>query len=237
MLVAIQGHRFLSFLNWIFIKNKSPKFPHLILLGAFCRNKMMAKSKYDDSLTLLLGRSFFTNQDAADQGIPRHALAYLVKKGILERIRPGIYRHTDYQSKVDFQWEHLAVVAASIPGAVICLISALCYYELTDQIMREVWIAIPHRLKVVKRTGIRVIRMRNTELGRTEIEMGEFRVRIFDRERCIVDAFRYLDKETALKALKNYLQSKDHKPQLKRLSEYAKALRVDLTPYILAFTT
>ncbi len=67
--------------------------------------------------------------------------------------------------------------------------------------------------------------------------MGEFKVHIFDRERCVVDAFRYLDKETAIKALKNYLQSTDYKPQLKRLSEYAKTLRVDLTPYILAFTT
>jgi hypothetical protein len=83
---------------------------------------------------------------------------------------------------------------------------------------------------------MRVVRMRNIALGKTEIQMGEFTVRIFDRERCIVDAFRYLDKETAIKALKNYLQSRDHKPQLKQLAEYAKALRVDLTPYILAFT-
>jgi hypothetical protein len=79
--------------------------------------------------------------------------------------------------------------------------------------------------------------MRNIELGCSEIKMGEFTVRIFDRERCIVDAFRYLDRETAIKALKNYLFSDDYKPQLRKLSEYAKILRVDLKPYILALTT
>ena len=197
----------------------------------------MKQSRSLAKILPLLDRPFFTIPDASGAGVTRHALAYLTKKGVLERIGPGLYRSAKYQPEVDFEWEQLGLLAASIPEAVICLISALCYYDLTDQIMREVWIAIPHRLKSPKRPGIRVIRMRNIDLGKTEIQIGEFKVRIFDRERCIVDAFRYLDRETAIKALRNYLQSTDHKPQLKRLSEYAKALRVDLTPYILAFTT
>lgn len=197
----------------------------------------MKKSKYREPLTSLLAFPFFTIADAEKRGIPRHALVYFVKQGVLERVCQGIYRSIQYELKVDFEWEQLALIAASVSTGVICLISALCYYSLTDQIMREVWIAIPHHLKAPKRPRIRVVRMRNIDLGQTEIQMGEFTVRIFDRERCIVDAFRYLDQETAIKALKNYLHSPDYKPQLKKLSEYAKALRVDLKPYILAFTT
>ncbi len=205
-------------------------------MGAFSNIISMNPSPFS-KIRPLLSRPFFTIADASKEGITRQALASLAKKGVLERLGPGLYRSTQYEPKVDFEWEQLALMAASLPEGIICLTSALCYYGLTDQIMREVWIAIPHRLKAPKRRGVRVVRMRNIKLGRNEIEMGEFTVRIFDRERCVVDAFRYLDRETAIKALRNYLYSEDYKPQLKKLSEYAKTLRVDLKPYILALTT
>jgi predicted transcriptional regulator of viral defense system len=197
----------------------------------------MRRSQSLLKLAPLLSRPFFTIANALKKGVTRQTLAYFTKTGALERIGPGRYRSTQYEPQVGFEWEQLALVAASIPEGVICLISALCYYGFTDQIMREAWIAIPHRLKVPKRIGIRAVRMRNIDLGNIMVEMGEFTVQMFDRERCIVDAFRYLDKEIAIKALKNYLHSPDYKPQLKKLYEYAKALRVDLTSYILALTT
>ncbi len=204
-------------------------------MGAFCIIINMRKSQ--SKILPLLCLPFFTIEDALKEGVSRQTLANLTKKGVLQRLAPGLYCSIQYEPKVDFEWERLALMAASLPEGIICLISALCYYGLTDQIMREVWIAIPHRLKAPKRPGVRIVRMRNIELGKLEIKMGEFTVRIFDRERCIIDAFRYLDRETAIKALKNYLSSDDYKPQLKKLSEYAKTLRVDLKPYILALTT
>lgn len=180
---------------------------------------------------------FFTAADAEKQNVPRHALAYLVKKGTLERIYPGAYRFAQYEPEVEFQWENLALVAASIPDGVICLISALCYYDLTDQIMREVWIAIPHESYPPKRPNTRIVRMRNIKLGRIEIALGEYNVHIFDRERCIVDAFRYLSKEIAIKAIQRYFQNTKYKPDPKKLGAYAKTLRVNITPYILSYTT
>jgi hypothetical protein len=55
----------------------------------------------------------------------------------------------------------------------------------------------------------------------------------------VVDAFRYLDKEIAIKALKAYLQGrvKGYRPDLKKLDSYAKALRVNIAPYVEAFAT
>jgi predicted transcriptional regulator of viral defense system len=206
-------------------------------IGCIWENKDMRKPKYTKQLAPLLRQPFITTQAAKDQGVPKNALVYLAKKGVLERVERGIYRVIHYEPLVDFEWENLAFRAAAIPGGVICLISALCYYDLTDQIMREAWIAIPHKLRAPKRPLTRIVRMRNTTLGRTDILMGEFKVAIFDRERCIVDAFRYLSKEIALKALQKYLKNKDYKPQLKKLAEYAELLRVDLTPYILSYTT
>lgn len=197
----------------------------------------MRQSKYEKQLEPFQHVPFFTAEEATGRYVPRHVISYLVKKGTLERIYPGAYRFTKYEPKVEFQWENLGLIAASIPKGVICLISALCYYELTDQVMREIWIAIPHESYAPKRPNTRVIRMRNLSLGKTEISIGEYRVKIFDRERCIIDAFRYLSKEIAIKALQRYFQSTSHKKDPKKLGTYAKKLRVDITPYILSYTT
>jgi predicted transcriptional regulator of viral defense system len=197
----------------------------------------MKKNKYQDKLEALLMKPFFTLEDAKNQGVPRHVVIYWSKRGILERLYPGVYRSTSYEPKVEFGWENLSLIAASIPEGIICLISALCYYDLTDQIMREAWIAIPHKQRVPRRPNARIVRMRNTQLGREEITMGEYSVYIFNRERTIVDAFRYLSKEIALKALKQYFSTMNKKPDFKLLVEYAKILRVNIAPYILSYTT
>ena len=197
----------------------------------------MRQSKYIKQLEQFVNVPLFTAADAEKQDVPRHALAYLVKRGTLERIYPGAYRFSQYEPEVEFQWENLALVAVSIPDGVICLISALCYYDLTDQIMREVWIAVPHASYPPRRPNTRIIRMRNIKLGKIEITLGEYNVHIFDRERCVVDAFRYLSKEIAIKAIQRYFQSTKHKPDPKKLGAYAKTLRVNITPYILSYTT
>lgn len=198
---------------------------------------MIEESRILTLLRPLLAQPMFTVTDAVKYGISRQVLAYYTKKGVLERLHPGTYRSAIYEPAVDFEWEGLAQAASSIPNGIICLISALCYYRLTDQVMRESWIAVPHQQRAPKRPNTRIIRMRNLELGATKIMLGEFSVRIFDRERCIVDAFRYLDKEIAIKSLKRYLQGGEYKPDPKKLQAYSKKLRVNLTPFILAYTT
>ncbi len=197
----------------------------------------MRKLKYLKQLEPFYKAPFFTIEEAARRGVPRHALAYLKKRGDLERVYPGAYRFPEYEPEVEFQWENLGLIACSIPEGVICLISALVFYELTDQVMREVWLAVQHKSHPPKRPNTRIIRMRNTELGKTVITLGEYSVQIFDRERCIIDAFRYLSKEIAIKALQRYFQSKAAKPDPKKLGTYAKKLRVNITPYILSCTT
>jgi predicted transcriptional regulator of viral defense system len=180
----------------------------------------------------------FTAAEARAAGIPSRMLSHFCKKGLIERVARGVYRGSQAKIKIDFQWEDLALVALSIPNGVICLISALCYYGLTDQIMREFWIAIPNASKSPQRQKTRIIRMRNIELGQKEIQMGVHRLKIFDKERTIVDSFRYLSREVAIKALQTYLrQTSSGKPNLDKLMKYAKSLHVDIHPFIMALTT
>jgi predicted transcriptional regulator of viral defense system len=198
----------------------------------------MKRSKYQDLLAPLLKEPIFKASDARSRGIPSRMLAHFCQKGVIERIGRGLYRVTEAFSGVNLDFEELVLTASSIPKGVVCLISALCYYNLTDQIMREYWIAIPNADKSPKRPHTRIVRMRNVSLGLTTVKMGKYEVKIFDRERTIIDSFRYLIDEIAIKALQAYLQpSGEKKADLSKLSRYARVLRININKYIMALTT
>lgn len=206
-------------------------------LGFFATLLIMRKSKYLTAFQKLSKKSVFTAAEGRLAGIPSRMLSYLCSKGQIERVQRGIYKIKGRAFDADFEWEDFVLTVLSIPKGIICLISALYYYDLTDEMMREFWIAVPHSTSSPDRENVRIVRMRNTLLGQTIIKIGNQDLKIFDRERTIVDAFRYLDKEIALKALQAYLKTtKETKPDIKKLMQYAKILRVDLTPYIMAFT-
>lgn len=197
----------------------------------------MIRSKYSTAFTALSKKGVFSSKEGKKAGIPPRMLVYFCATGHIERISRGTYKIMKLDFASQFEWEDLAITALSIPRGVICLISALCYYGLTDEIMREFWIAVPHTTTSPVRENTHIVRMRNISLGQSTIKIDNHKLKIFDRERTIVDAFRYLDKETALKALQAYLKTnKNAKPDIDKLMRYAKKLRVDLTSYILAFT-
>ena len=157
--------------------------------------------------------------------------------GIILILKP-IYRGVESSVDADFQWEDLIVIVKSIPQGIVCLISALALYELTDEMPREHWIAVPHSTTAPKRDHTRIVRMRDMETGKTVYTIGRETVVIFDRERTIIDAFRYLSKEIAIKALKAAVSGRASKKlDIKKLQQYARQLGLNLEPYILTVTT
>ncbi len=209
-----------------------------MLVSTYTKILQMKPSKEFSKLSLLLTKTIFTAKDARSKNISSSLLAYYIKKGLIERIDRGVYRGTNSTLDVDFKWEDLVLVSKSIKGGVVCLVSALALYELTDEIPRSYWIAVSNTSRAPKRRGAKIVRMRNMTLGLTKFSLGNEVLKIFDRERTIIDAFRYLGRETAIKALKTALASrKEHKLDLKKLESYAKKLRVNITPYLLTATT
>lgn len=180
----------------------------------------------------------FTSREAKQLGVSAASLAYYVKIGELEHVARGIYKGVRAPSIDNFQWEDLITAIKQTRHGIVCLISALALYDLTEEIPRQHWIAIPNNTRHRASQLVRVVRMRNMSLGKSHIKIDHVTIPIFDRERTIVDAFRYLSKEIAIKALKQALtKNKKEKIDLEKLRRYAARLRVNITDYIIAITT
>lgn len=178
----------------------------------------MIRSKYSAALKGVSKKAVFSSAEGREAGIPSRMLAYFCSKGQIQRVNKGVYKINNLDFDSEFEWEGLAITALSIPNGVICLISALCYYGLTDEIMREFWIALPHATTSPPRANAHIVRMRNISFGQTTIKIGSQKLKIFDRERTILDSFRSLEKETALKALQAYIKTcKERTPDLDKL--------------------
>lgn len=180
----------------------------------------------DDKLTKFLKlNTIITLAEAKKIGIGPMALSRLVAKEEIFRVEHGLYA-----KELDWLTDPLKkyIPACTLyPKAVICVISALTYYGLTDAEERKTWIALPAP-KIIHNPRYRVIRPSGLayRLGIEKHSFGTRAVRIYDLEKTVVDAFKYATEEVALKALKGYLKTK--RKDIRKLCEYARRLRKPL---------
>lgn len=193
---------------------------------------MLKRKRIIEQLKPLLQKPSFTIAEAEELGVSRRMLGHYVKTGDLLRLSAGVFCSSNERLAVDFQWEDLVRTLSQIPDGIVCLTTALRLWDLTDEHSSEFWIAIPVTQWPPRIRHVRSVRMRNLNLGRTILKLGEWDIPIFDPERTVIDSFRYLSIETAVKSLKRL--SAQRGIDFRKLSEYAKALRVNITPYLIA---
>ena len=130
-------------------------------------------------------------------------------------------------------------IAHLVPRAVICLLSALAFYNLTTQVPGRVYLALPKDTKKprFKYPPLEVIWLSGTAYteGIEEQRIEETAVRVYCREKTVADCFRFRNKigrDVALEALKDYF--KQGKPDLNALLRYARIDRVFniMQPYL-----
>jgi len=175
--------------------------------------------------------TFITLSEAQKRGISPMMLSRLTAKEELFRVEHGVYtRDPDWLT--DPLKKYIATCTL-YPKAVICGVSALTYYDLTDEEERKVWIALPApniihnpRYRVIRPSGIAYT------LGVEKHSFGKRVVRIYDLEKTIVDAFKYHTEEVALKAMKGYLKRKDK--NVEKLCDYARRLKKPLDEIVTA---
>lgn len=175
--------------------------------------------------------AFVTTEEARQKGISPMTLSRLCKDGELYRIEHGVYA-TELDWLTDGLKKHI-VPCAIYPKAVVCGISALTYHNLTDEEEREVWLAVqpPQRIanpryRLIRPTGL------NYSLGVEVHKFGTRTVRIYNIEKSVVDAFKYLWEEVAYKALRRYLKRKNS--DVRKLCDYGRRLKKPLDAVVSA---
>ena len=179
------------------------------------------------SLRNLGAKTFFRQRDAAEVGIHSRALRRLVDDGSVERVARGLYRCTDVELTENYT---RAAVCARVPGAVLCLLTALRVHDIGTQLPAQVWIAIPHKARTpVTGLPVRVVRFSGASL-RYGIEDTKFEgvpVRITSPARTIVDCFRFrrlVGMDVALEAIRDALADRKVTPtQIRRAAEACRA--------------
>ncbi len=146
-------------------------------------------------------------RDLAAHGLPRVALTRLVRTGRLSRIGRGLYALPERSVS-----EHatLAEVARKHPGAIVCLLSALQFHNLTTQLPFEVWVAIPNKARAprIDYPPLRIMRFSGKALtvGVEEHQVDSVTVRVTSIAKTVVDCFKYRNKiglDVALEALQD----------------------------------
>lgn len=167
---------------------------------------------------------------------PRVVLTRLTAAGRLERVGRGLYRLPEAQAS---EFESLVTVAAKVPQAVFCLLTALQFHELTTQLPRQIWIAMP-RGSHVPRLDYPPIKMvqysGEAHLASVEqVERDGIEVRVYGVAKTVADCFKHRNKiglDVALEALKDARAR--NKASVDEIWRYAKICRVAnvIRPYL-----
>ena len=146
------------------------------LFDKYTGMKKIKRKKSAIPVQKLLKKALVSSKDFRENGHPPGLLRYYEKKGILKRVGRGLYLNIKNPPHIDFKWEDLVYAVLSIPNGVITGISALDIYDLTDEIPREHWIAVPHGTSLGSRPIVRVIHTRNHDIGLSSIKLGDVSV-------------------------------------------------------------
>ena len=163
-----------------------------------------------------------------DIDIPRVVLTRLTASGQLEKVGRGLYRLPDAPIS---EQESLVTIAVKVPQAVFCLLTALQIHELTTQLPRQIWIAMPQGshtpkigyppVKMVQFTG------EAFSEGIEVIQSDRVALRVYGVAKTVADCFKHRNKiglDVAIEALKDALAQK--KASANDLWRFAKICRV-----------
>ncbi|MBS0616445.1 MAG: type IV toxin-antitoxin system AbiEi family antitoxin domain-containing protein [Verrucomicrobia bacterium] len=174
-------------------------------------------------------RGLLRTGEALDLGIHPRSLWVLKEEGVIEKLDRGIYQLSD---EFNFSEPDLILVSKMVPQGVVCLVSALSYYNLTTQVPHFVYVALKSgsRRPQVKYPPTRFFWYSDIAFKCgivTEVIDGH-PVQIYCVEKTLADCVKFRNKigmDVVLEALKLYCKRK--KMDLDKLLKFAKICRVE----------
>jgi len=199
--------------------------------------KQSVENSIQKALRLIAEKNgMIRTREALQAGIHPSILYKLRDQGHLESVSRGVYRLADRQpiSNPD-----IVTVAARIPRAVVCLVSALAFHEITTQIPHAVSIALERGAEPprIEYPPVRIHNFSGESLtaGVEEHIMDGLTVRIYSPEKTLADCFKFRNQigmDVVLEALRLYRERKTF--NARELMKYARICRVAavMKPYI-----
>jgi len=173
-------------------------------------------------------KGFARTKDILAAGVHTRNIKRARGKGQVIQVKRGFYRLAEIplisnQGFVD--------LARAVPEGVICLLSALAYYELTTFNPSVIAMAICRgsRKPKIEYPPVEFYHFskKQFEAGINKIKIKSHEIRIYGPEKTICDCFRYRNKlgiDITKEGLSEYLKRKDR--SLEKLLEYAEICRI-----------
>jgi len=169
-----------------------------------------------------------------ENGFASRDIKHLLQEGLLVRVKPGHY--IGNQGTIS----DVEIASKLIPTGILCLLTAIEYYELATVNPTEICIALPRGVTcpvLPSNLFVKIYHMTSShfEAGITEVEVNGIMVRMYDAEKTVCDCFKYdneIEKGIALEVLKNYMSNS--KCNIQKLLEYAQLLgkKKIIYPYV-----
>ena len=183
------------------------------------KNKIKEKIKE----VFYVNNGYIRTKDISSKGINRRYLRDLINEGVIERIKQGLYKWKDTKFDVE---EELINVSKIIHNGVICLVSALAYYELTTYTPGEYTIAVRrnYNIKLPDYPPIKLYYFSDKYYmdGVEKIDINGNIIKIYNIEKTICDCLRYEDKiskDIIIESIKEYVKRRDK--NISKLMKYA----------------
>ena len=194
-------------------------------------------SAADEARRLISERNgIIRTAEALRNGIHPRTLYALRDTGVLEQISRGVYRLADMQPISN---RDVVTVAARVPRAVICLVSALAIHDITTQVPHTVSIALERGAEQprIDHPPITVHHFSHDSLiaGIQEQILDGVTVRVYSPEKTLADCFKFRNRvgmDVVIEALKLYKARKSF--DIGELLKYARICRVEavMKPYL-----
>lgn len=196
--------------------------------------------KIQEALSVFKNRSgMFRTSEALSAGIHPRTLYKLRDEGYITKLDRGLYKMTDDPPLSN---PDIAIIAARVPNAKTCLLSALDFHEMITEIPHKVHIAIARtqRDPKIDYPPIEVYRLTGKSFteGVEKHEIDGQTIQVYSPAKTIADCFKFRNKigtEIAIEALQSGLEQK--KVEVKEILKFAKICRVEniMKPYLEAF--
>jgi predicted transcriptional regulator of viral defense system len=164
----------------------------------------------------LAARGIVRLAELRKEGVTAATISRMERAGEVLRLTRGLYKLPDAPLDVHHS---LAEAAKRVPKGVVCLVSALAFHGLTDQMPKHVWIAMGQKDWAPSTEGphMQIVRFSDRHLTtsvKTQVIEGVL-VKVFGVAKTVADCFRYRNKiglSIAIEGLREALRQRKATP-------------------------